>query len=531
MKKIFQITTASFLTAIIFLTNIVYADVPMEQTYVQTDTNTTVVLVDPDHSGATYDNAGEDTSIEGSDGSDGGGSGGGSTYVPPDNADETAFLNAHQNIQLLIGALLGRCVSNGTGVAYGNLVGGDAYTFSTAEVTNAELLALMGSAQDMMAHTSAANSAIMNRYENFYNNFGGIGGFPALTLPPLNVVDMGNSNGYIGAAVDGDGNITGGGSGNPAAGGSGSPIINPTTPQNPYVYPFAPGTGSMLGLGMLPGGVFGINPYPMGDMAMFQNAGTMLGGYDTGMDVTQFLNDFYNSNGLLVGNGLGAQFGLGGLGPRLEHNIFLNPTINPNSLHPVLMTDYDMFGDRATGIQGIRSDLIPGGFNIADTWAGRFMNFGYANSGSGTYFGLLNEYHMTDMIINDRTNIQFIPNTRYWTLYDTDGVTPIQTVMTEEPYLIFHPTVPGTYIVGSSQQAVYTVRTTLKFQRNSYMFDTSTGNLLYFNSTELLPYSMGAVQQKKWIPTRGYIINVNDLGQIETIDDADNGGGIIKRVE
>ena len=69
MKKIFQITTASFLTTIIFLTNIVYADVPMEQTYVQTDANTTVVLVDPDHSGATYDNAGEDTSIEGSDGS------------------------------------------------------------------------------------------------------------------------------------------------------------------------------------------------------------------------------------------------------------------------------------------------------------------------------------------------------------------------------------------------------------------------------------------------------------------------------
>lgn len=478
------------LSAIIVLT------MPMP-VYATATVGETIILDGGSAQGANYGSETGHIETETGDGGSYGGRGGGS-YVRPDNANEAQFQSSKRSIQSIIQGLIARAEGSSTAnVNYGDILhNGSTVTMGFVQPSFSELQDMISNADSMFMNTSRGDPSISNRYEGSLTG-GSLGAMPSLRPSPPTFTDAYYEYGE-GANVDENGNIIGDGSGSGAANGRQS-IPNGSAVGS---YPGITDTDQTGGFSDIDGFLRSRNMG--GDIADFQNG---------------FLNQFNLQNG-------GSSSALYQINADRMRSLFLGLDENGNFGGNLFDYRFNQFPDY---MSGIRSDLFPGGFSIAPSWEDRFRDLSIYNGpiAEPPVFGLLTEYRVSDIRTNDRTNIEFIPNTRYWSIDRPDG-TAI-TARTEDPYLIFTPQQPGLYNFRCSQEAVYTVRTLLTITRSQYLFDTNTGSIFYFRDQQLSPYSLGATQQRRYIPTRGYTVTVNELGEFETTED-DN-MGVVERIE
>ena len=425
-------------------------------------------------------------------------SGGGKTYVPPDNENETQFQNSKASIQAIIAELIARANASSTAnLNYGDILkNGSTCTIGFVQPTWEELRALINNADNMYLNTSLFDPNISNRYEYGLTG-GGLGEMPSVNPATTSFTDAFFEDG-AGADIDSYGNVTGEEYGH-------------QTNSDGY------GTGPVSEYH----GVTDIN-----GTDGFRNIDGFLQGIGAGMDIQAFMDSFNRQ--------FNFQTPLNGMGRYQidSQSAIISMLLGPDADGFMRLTPPNMWENSGNtgGLTGIRNDLVFGGLNIAGSWEDRFRNLATRYSGpisKPPTFSLLTEYRVSNVRVNDRTNVHFIPDTRYWSIDKPNGET--MTVKTEDPYLVFTPQEQGTYNFRCSQEATFTVRTLLTITKTQYLFDSATGSILYFHDSTMAPYSLGATQQQRYIPTRGYTIHVNDLNEIETVEDKDY--GIIERIE
>ena len=466
----------------------------------------TVILDGGSASGASYGSeSGYSERESGSGGS--GTSGGRSSYVRPDNENERLFRQSQTDLQAIVQSLLGRArAANGANVSYGDLMkNGSACTVGLVQPTEDEFLRLIGNAQSIFENTTMFDPGIINRYEGMLGQ-GGYADMPSNMASGISFSDGFYEDGE-GADIDSSGNT-----------------VDGNGRQRQDGQTALPGSQQGAMQQQQDGSVYYPGATDAGIDASFFDLGSFFQNYNIGADMSEFMNKFYEDAGLRLGQNASGAYTL----PSLWNvrQLFLSQG-EDGKMHLGKTYGWD---DSGNSHNGIRSDLINGGLNIADNWLDRFRGLSRYTSNSSTNvptFALMTEYRVSDVRVNDRTDIQFIPDTRYWSIDKPDGST--MTVKTEDPYLVFTPQEKGVYKFRSSQEAIYTVRTSMTVIKSEYLFDTNTGSILYFKESAMAPYYIGATQQRKYIPTRGYTVTVNDLGEFETTEDDNR--GIIERVE
>lgn len=417
-----------------------------------------------------------------SGGAGGGSSNGANTHV--DNTNETNYLNARSSVRNVLQSLMARArASQGANTMVGDILNnGSAYTFGYVNPTEAELLALYNGGNDMVANMGgswrlsnyglpAGAADITNIYQYLDDmNSTGNNGMPNATVSDNVSVTDGDGDGYAQNE-----SVVGGGNGN--------------------------------------------------------NTTISFGGQGVSAQWDDFLSSFFGANGISgVGGGgfsgfstdaedlwrrYSEQFGSNLLGPGM---IMTDAQGVPSLLPLYNLTPADELGNY-TG--GIRQDLIPGGFNIANTYAGRFANLGRytSNAMNNTQctFGLLTEYRLTNVRTNERTNIHFLGDVRYWRIYDEAG-NPVSVngsynlVTTNPEHTLQVSGLPnGTYTVRAYQLARYTIQTTVSYMQYEYFFDTSNNSILYFHERQMTPIRLNSTEMQGEIPSRSFQFTSGDL--------------------
>ena len=414
----------------------------------------------------------------------GGSSNGANVHV--DNEHETQYKDARNNAKSILQSLMSRArTSQGANTMIGDLLkNGSGFTFGYVTPTQQELLALFNDGTQMVNNMSGAW-----RDENF--NFGApfaSNNFDNIYQYSDSINASSGNNGMPSATVSSDISVTDG-----------------------------------------DGAGYAQNEHPVGGGSVVMPS-MSFGGQGVPAQWGDFMSLFNGANGITE-NGNGGFAAFSGEFSSLFRNFWDDPsnplgpgmgmTGSPSS--PSLMPFYNMTSPDELGnyTGGIRNDLIMGGFNIANTYAGRFtsLNKYTSNAMNNTQctFGLLTEYRLTNVRTNDRTNIHFMGDVRYWRVYD-EGGNPVaingsyNLVTTNPEHTLQLSGLPdGTYTVRAYQLARYTIQTTVSYMQYEYFFDTSNNSILYFHERQMSPIVLNSVEMQGEIPSRSFQFTSGDL--------------------
>lgn len=147
------------------------------------------------------------------------------------------------------------------------------------------------------------------------------------------------------------------------------------------------------------------------------------------------------------------------------------------------------------------------------------------------YIGLITEYRVESATKNYVTNINYTSDQRRWTIY-LNGEKVSEPVITDNPRheldftSVYQQYGAGDYYVEAEQLATFTRSTYASYDICEYLFDMSTGMILWFNEN-LVTGGGGRgvllctedVNEPEWVATGDtFTITVNNLGNIETTD-------------
>lgn len=187
-------------------------------------------------------------------------------------------------------------------------------------------------------------------------------------------------------------------------------------------------------------------------------------------------------------------------------------------------------------------------YNQADRegWPSYYGDFGKkyyeTNRGSYTsaalsddeYIGYFTEYHIESATKDFITNVNYTSDERRWTIYldDTQVSDP---VITDNPQHelnfteVYQTYGAGQYYVVAEQLATYSKSTYVTYDKCEYLFDMSTGVILWFSESKTTNGKGGSVylgtedvDTPEWVATGDtFTVTVNDYGDVET--QGDNG--------
>ncbi len=164
-----------------------------------------------------------------------------------------------------------------------------------------------------------------------------------------------------------------------------------------------------------------------------------------------------------------------------------------------------------------------------------YKTSGYAQSNAlsdETYIALLTEYNIQTVKKDVITKVDYTSPDRRWTIY-LDDVQVCEPVITTNPLheldfnAVYQEYGAGDYYVVAEQLANYTKATYVTYDKCTYLFEMSTGTLLYFNEEKVDNGRGGGIYIQSetsttpdWVETGDtYTIRVNNNGEVETNGD------------
>lgn len=142
---------------------------------------------------------------------------------------------------------------------------------------------------------------------------------------------------------------------------------------------------------------------------------------------------------------------------------------------------------------------------------------------------LLTDYNVYSISDDYVVSVDYTSDLRRWTVYKENS--PVTTpIITDNPHheldfnMIYQRYGAGTYKVVAEQQAIITTGTYITYDICKYLFDPSTGNILWY-SQKMARNNMGgsivinrmASDSPEWIATGDlFNITINELGAVET---------------
>lgn len=178
-----------------------------------------------------------------------------------------------------------------------------------------------------------------------------------------------------------------------------------------------------------------------------------------------------------------------------------------------------------------------------ENWPSYYGDFGkkyYETNQSGynsaalsddIYIGYFTEYHIESATKDYITNVDYTSDERRWSIY-LDGIQVSDPVITDNPQHelnfteVYQTYGAGQYYVVAEQLATYTKSTYVTYDKCEYLFDISTGVVLWFSEYKVSNGRGGSVylgtediDTPEWIATGdSFTVTVNDYGDIETND-------------
>lgn len=162
-------------------------------------------------------------------------------------------------------------------------------------------------------------------------------------------------------------------------------------------------------------------------------------------------------------------------------------------------------------------------------------NFDKSNAlNDETYIALLTEYTIESVQKDVVTKTNYTSDVRRWTVY-LEGVQVCDPVETDNPLHeldfteIYKEYGAGNYYVVAEQEATFTKATYVTYDKCEYLFEMSTGSILWFKESKVsngdgvgVYVGTETVDTPEWVETGDtYTIRVNENGEIDT--DSDTG--------